>query len=223
MAAPDQVWTLTHEGREHRVTADRSAAHLVRWYVDDELVGEKRSWADKITVAPREGPARLLVLYSGLGTPRRATLHPTGDVVLSALGGVDLVPGPGSAAERYDQKLLQHPHRHTMLAAAGAVLSILVPILLAALGLRLALSIPWPHLPLPDLPSVPWPEVPTPDLPDWHLPGWLRWLLDKAGYVWPVVLAVVLARAEVQRRRRRSEPQDMGDAGPHDREERPGR
>ena len=31
--------------------------------------------------------------------------------------------------------------------------------------------------------------------------GWLRWLLDKAKYVWPVVLAYVLARAEIKRRR----------------------
>jgi hypothetical protein len=223
VAAPDQVWTLTHEGRVHRVVAGRGTAHLVRWYVDDDLVGEQRSWSDKVRVAAREGEPKVLVRYSGLGAPRRATLHPTGEVGLAGGGGVDLLPEPGSAAERYDEKLLEHPHRYTALVAAGAGLRILVPILLTVLGLRLAVSIPWPHLPLPDLPSVPWPDVPAPDLPDWQLPGWLQWLLDKASYVWPVVLAVVVARAEVQRRRRRSDPPDMGDAGPHERAERPGR
>jgi hypothetical protein len=225
VAAPDQVWTLTHEGREHRVVAGRNAAHLVRWYVDDELVGERRTWSDKVTVVPREGEARLLVYYSGLGAPRRATLYPAGEAVgaLARLGGTDLVPARGSAAERYDERLLEHPHRYAALAAVGGAAKVLVPILLSVLAVHLAIRIPWPHVPFPDLPSVPWPDVPTPGLPDWHLPQWVRWLLDKVKYVWPVVFAVVVARAEVRRRRQRSVPPDVSDAGPHERAERPRR
>lgn len=54
----------------------------------------------------------------------------------------------------------------------------------------------------PDLPDLPWPDIPWPDL---RLPDWVRWLLDEAKYVWPVVLAYVLARAEINRRRKQDE------------------
>ena len=47
--------------------------------------------------------------------------------------------------------------------------------------------------------------IPLPDLPDWQLPDWLRWLLDKLKYIWPIVLAYVLARAEIKRRRQQDE------------------
>ena len=55
-----------------------------------------------------------------------------------------------------------------------------------------------------------------PDLPDLPaLPGWLVWLLDNAHYVVPVVVALVLARRGISRRRaqdaRRRTPGD-GDA-----------
>ena len=86
--------------------------------------------------------------------------------------------------------------------------------------MRLAVDIPWPHLPLPnlpDLPEIPWPDLPSvplpdlPDLPDVQVPDWLRWILDKAKYVWPVVIAYVLARGEIRRRReqdRKRQPQE---------------
>jgi hypothetical protein len=57
-----------------------------------------------------------------------------------------------------------------------------------------------PNLPLPDLPDLP--SIPWPGL---ELPGWVREVLDKAKYVWPVVLAYVLARAEIRRRRKQDE------------------
>jgi hypothetical protein len=109
--------------------------------------------------------------------------------------------------------VLDHPTRFALIATAGGVAKVVVPILLSLVVVRFAINLPWPHLPhpdLPDLPRVPWPDVPLPDLPDVHAPDWLRWLLDKAKYVWPVVLAYVLARAEIRRRReqeqRRAEP-----------------
>jgi hypothetical protein len=36
-------------------------------------------------------------------------------------------------------------------------------------------------------------------------PGWVTWTLDHAKFVWPVVLAVVLARSEITRRRKQDE------------------
>ena len=44
-----------------------------------------------------------------------------------------------------------------------------------------------------------------PDLPDVSVPGWVEAVLDKVKYVWPVVLAFVLARAEINRRRKQDE------------------
>ncbi len=39
------------------------------------------------------------------------------------------------------------------------------------------------------------------DLPDWQAPAWVRWIADKAQFVWPVLLAAYLARREIRRRR----------------------
>jgi hypothetical protein len=203
--ASDQVWTLIHEGRAHRVVASTSASHRVHWYVDGELLAEKKTWDDKVTVPAPDG-GKLLVRYSGLGAPRRATLFGADDEAgaLTGLGGVDLVPTPGSKAAAYERRVLEHPTRFALIATAGGVAKVVVPILLSLIVVRFAVSLPWPHLPLPDLPDlprIPWPDLPWPDLPDVHPPDWLRWLLDKVKYVWPIVLAYVLARAEIKRRR----------------------
>jgi hypothetical protein len=205
---PDQIWTLDHEGHEHRVVARRNARHVVRWYVDGELRAERGTMSDKVKLASPnpEDDAKLLVYYSALGAPRRATLYPDGDDVSSLvrLGGIDLVPESGSSAERYDDKLREHPNRYAGLAALGGATKVLIPILLTFVVVHVAINIPWPHVPFPDLPSVPWPDVPTPNLPDWHVPDQVWWVLDKAKYVWPVVVAVVIARAEIKRRRGRT-------------------
>lgn len=202
---PDQAWTLDHGGHEHRVVAGRKASHLVRWYVDGELRAQRKTMSDKVTLSDSDGPAKLLVYYSALGAPRRATLYPDGEDVaaLARLGGLDLAPEPGSGAEAYDEKLREHPNRYAALAALGGAAKVLVPILLTLIAVRVAINVPWPNLPFPDLPSVPWPDLPTPDLPDWHLPDWVWWVLDKAKYVWPVAIAYVIARAEIRRRRDR--------------------
>ena len=206
--ATDQVWTLEHEGRQHRVVAGTAMAHEVRWYVDGELLAEKKTWDDKVAVKHDDG--QLVVRYSGLGAPRRATLYgPDEDAgALTGLGGVDLVPEPGSKAAAYEDRVREQPTRYAALATVGGVAKVVVPILLGLVVVRFAISLPFPDLPspdLPDLPSVPWPSIPFPDLPDWQLPDWLRWLLDKLKYIWPIVLAYVLARAEIKRRRQQDE------------------
>ena len=68
--------------------------------------------------------------------------------------------------------------------------------------MHIAIGIPWPHASVARPAAVPWPDLPAPDLPDWpRPPDWVSWVLDKAKYVWPVVVAYVLARAEIRRRR----------------------
>ena len=67
-----------------------------------------------------------------------------------------------------------------------------------------------PHLQLDlDLPSLPAtrPAVAAAAGPPGPvtLPEQVRWVLENSKYVWPVVLAFVLARAEIRRRRRQDE------------------
>ncbi|WP_248583568.1 hypothetical protein [Nocardioides sp. InS609-2] len=57
-------------------------------------------------------------------------------------------------------------------------------------------------IPRLDLPSILWPDV---DLPGWQLPGWVRWVLDHAKYVVPVIVAYAVARPEIRRRRQQHE------------------
>ena len=93
--------------------------------------------------------------------------------------------------------------RYALIQAVGGAAKVALPILLTVLLARFALSLPLPSIAGPDLPSLP-----LPDLPDWSLPGWIEQVLGVVRYVWPVVLAYVLARAEINRRRRQDEKRD---------------
>lgn len=224
--APLQTWTQTLAGHAHRVEVRGSVMRHVQWWVDDELVGEKKSMEDKLRVAPTDpdaGHGTMNLRFSGLGKPRRATLTAPGELL-----GTDLEPAAGSPAAAYEEKVRAHPRRHELVATLGGVATVIVPIVVATLLARLAFSIPWPDLglpaiPWPDLPSIPWPDLPDlPDLPsipwpDVSVPAWVGEVLDKAKYVWPVVLAWVLARAEIKRRRSQDElrqsTREAGEAG----------
>ena len=87
-------------------------------------------------------------------------------------------------------------------------MKVVVPLLLGMLAVRFVVNLPWPSWDVPwpqiSLPTIPWPHIPWPriDLPDWQAPAWLSWALDHVRYVWPIVVAVVLARGEISRRRK---------------------
>jgi hypothetical protein len=190
-----QTWTLTVDGVAHRVEGRGGLRHFVRWFADDELVAQKGSAGGKLRL---DGDAHgtLEVRYGALGAPRRATL-----------GGLDLDPEPGSAAAGFEERVRARPHLYSAVMTAGGVARVVVPILLSVLALRFALSFDWPDW---DLPDLPWPDLPSPNLPhipfpDVTLPGWLRWILEKDHYVGPILVAFVLARAEVRRRRKQDE------------------
>ncbi len=134
----------------------------------------------------------------------------------------DLVPAPGSPAEKREQWIRDHPRLLALRATLGGTAGIVVPLVLAWLLAGFAFSIDLPGIPLPDLPSIPLPdlpEIPWPDwsLPDWSLPGWVREVLDVLKLVFPVLPAFVLARAEVKRRRKQDELRTRRRAGlrPH--------
>jgi hypothetical protein len=188
------VWRLTADGRRHRVEADLGGSRRLRWYVDDELVAERRSSQKRVVLQSPAG--RVQLRFGALGGPRRATL-------LDAEDGADLVPDEGSAAARHEERVRAHPERYALIQAAGAAAKLLVPLLLTTVAIKLAIA--WHvDVPLPDLPSVRTPDmpsVPLPDLPDWDPPGWVERVLAVSHYIWPVALAYVIARREIRRRR----------------------
>lgn len=203
VSEPRQVWELVVDGHAHLVEVHGGDwSRRVVWCVDGVEVVDKSSSADRLVLTSDAG--KLEVRHSGLGRARRATLTPPGGEA------VDLVPEPGSPAASYEERLREHPTRTSLLAGLGAVAGIVVPLLVTALLARLALSLPWPDwdlpsVPTPDLPSLPLPDLPSIPWPDWSLPGWLRPVREVLGYVVPVVVAVVLARLEIRRRRRQDQ------------------
>jgi len=215
--AKTQVWELSRDGQSHELTAsDAGLSRRLEWRIDDELVVEKKSSDDRVRLS--HGDQALDVRFSALGAGRRATLHTADDGESATaraelgVGGVDLVPAPGSPAAKREQWIRDHPRLHTVRATLGGTAGIVVPLVIAWLLARFAFSIDLPDLPLPDLPSIPLPdlpEIPLPDwsLPDWSLPGWVRQVLDLLKFVFPVVLAFFLARAEIRRRRKQDELQ----------------
>lgn len=207
----DQVWESTVGGRVHRVESSGDLNRRLTWSIDGEQVAERKSMDDKVTLKADTTAydGSLQVRFSTLGAPRRATLLAAEGLGELGVGGIELAPEPGSPAALHSERLLAHPARYTAIATLGGVAKVLVPILVAALVARFVVTIPWPdiNLPgiaLPDLPSIPWPDVSLPGIawPDVSLPGWLAWILEHAKYVWPVVLAYVLAQAELKRRRK---------------------
>jgi hypothetical protein len=213
MAQEPERWRLVHEGHEHVVEiADAGLRRAVTWRVDGTEVGDRRTTDKRVVISGGERGAVRVQLPEFVGPARRVTWYST-DGALDAeaaartgLGGLDLVPDPGSKAAAREAWIREHPRLYVARRVATAVLSALVPLLV--LWLLSQVRIPWPSIsiPWPDwrLPSIPLPDLPDlPDLPE--LPAWLRALLDRLEYVWPVVLALGLGYSEVKRRRQQDE------------------
>jgi len=213
---PVQVWEGLVDGRRHRVELSSGLLPLISWTVDGEPVASKKVTGERTTLTEtrddERGAARLVVRTTRFATkPRRATVLGPDELV----GGVDLTPAPGSPAAIHHDKVLAHPRRYTALATLGAAAGVIVPIVVIALLARLATKIPWPDIPWPDLPGIPWPSIDLPsipwpdvDLPEVALPGWVEFVLDNAHYVVPVIVAFVLARAEIRRRQGQQTPSE---------------
>lgn len=205
-----QNFELRYAGRDHRVeVADAGMSRLYAWSCNGDEIATHKSMDDRVTLKPTD-PARATVpgargeiqIRAGLTGVKRATL------VVDAVE-IDLVPEAGSAAARREQRIREHPQRHLILHTTAALARVLIPLL--GVGLLLSWLPDWnlPGLPVPDvdLPSIPLPSIDLPAIPwpDWEAPGWLRAVLDKAKYVWPVLLAIGIARNEVTRRREQDE------------------
>ena len=230
MSIPER-WTLVHDGVEHAVSIVATAtSRTVTWTVDDTEVTARTS-LDGTLILDGEDHGAVRVRSSALGRTRRVTWWSSdaraGAVATAAagLGGTDLDPEPGSRAAEREAWIRAHPTAYALRRTAVATVKVAVPVLLAWLLARVALpAIPWPDwslpaIPWPDirLPRIPWPDIPWPDIswpaipwpaipwPSWSLPAWLEPVRRAAPFVVPVLVAALLARGEVRRRRAQDE------------------
>ncbi|MFE4001053.1 hypothetical protein ACFX43_19935 [Nocardioides sp. YIM B13467] len=219
MSKKVQIWSRTISGHTHHLEVTGEIIRTFVWTVDGEEVLTRKTSDDRARLESK-AHGSLLVIHSGLGTPRRATYFAPGEDLagMAGIGGVDLTPAPGSRAAAYEQRVIDHPKRYALIetlgGAAGVVGGIVAAMVVAWILARVSLpdiDLPLPNLPdlpdlpLPDLPSIPWPSIPWPDLPNIQVPEWVKWVANHVKYVWPVVLAFVLAQGEIKRRRKHAE------------------
>lgn len=219
MSKKVQIWSRTISGHTHHLEVTGEIIRRFVWSVDGEGVVSRKTADDRARLESK-AHGSLLVIHSGLGTPRRATYFAPGEDLagMAGIGGVDLTPEPGSRAAAYERRVIDHPKRYALIetlgGAAGVVGGIVAAMVVAWIIARISLpdiDLPLPNLPdlpglpIPDLPSIPWPSIPWPDLPNVQLPEWVEWVANHLKYVWPVVLAFVLAQGEIKRRRKHAE------------------
>ncbi|MFI5622393.1 hypothetical protein ACIA03_02910 [Nocardioides sp. NPDC051685] len=217
MSKKVQTWSRTIAGHTHHLEVTGEIVRRFVWTVDGEEVLSRKTVDDRARLESK-AHGSLLVIHSALGTPRRATYFAPGEDLagLAGIGGADLTPEPGSRAATYERRVIDHPRRYALIetlgGAAGVVGGIVAAMVVAWIVARISLpDIPLPKLPdlpdlpLPDLPSIPWPSIPWPDLPNVQVPEWVAWAANHLKYVWPVILAFVLAQGEIRRRRKHAE------------------
>lgn len=226
-------WERVEAGQLHRVEiAEAGLQRVVTWSIDGAMVATKRTTESRVVLTPEgegvegwalavklptfTGPARRVSLFRGSGRSSAQVRAETG------VGGLDLVPDPGSKAAAREAYIREHPRMFTARSTAVGVVKVIAPFVLAWLAARFVFSlswpdwlprIPWPEIDPPDinlpdvdlpdidLPAIPWPEVDLPDVNVPEIPAWLKWLVDKLPLIVPVLVAFGLARAEVKRRR----------------------
>lgn len=224
------MWRTTSDGCEHVVAiVDAGLQRRMTWTAGGAEVASRTTSDDRVVLDGGDRGAIGVRLPTFVGPARRVTWWGP-DVRPGALaaarlgiGGLDLAPDAGSRAAARETWIRAHPRLHTARRAAGAAAGVVLPaVLLWLVGQVVLPAVPWPDWDLPTLPTLPWPDVDLPavpwpdvDLPalDVTVPGWVRTVADHATYVWPVLVAVVLARGEVRRRRAQDERRAALEAG----------
>ncbi|MBT0769123.1 hypothetical protein KIH74_09350 [Kineosporia sp. J2-2] len=217
MSKEPERWHLSHDGHEHTVEISPGTSRRLRWTSDGTEVASKKTSDNTVVLDGHEHGAIRLKLPTLPGPARQVTLYTPGAQLgatgsaHAGVGGTDFVPEEGSRAARRETWIRDHPYLYTARRTGTALAGVLLPIALIWLLKRITWRpdinlptidlprIPWPHI------DVPWPEINLPDLPNLpnlpdlpDLPGWSQ-------YVWPVLLAFGVARAELRRRRQQDE------------------
>jgi hypothetical protein len=198
------AFSTHHQGQRIEVVPDSLwERDRIRLLVDGEPVDETKANGPKTRLKGEDFEIRAVTPLWG-GSVTRAELVPAG-------GGepIALDPEPGTRAAKRAQFEREHPN----LYAARHVVKGAAQVALALIGLTFLLSlIPDIHIDLPqiDLPDIPWPEIPWPhiDLPHVEIPHWVREVLQSKKYWLPIVIGVLLARAELRRRRNKVQRDD---------------
>ena len=199
-------FSVEYEGRTVEVIPDPIwEQDRVRLVVDGETVAERKA-NGKRTVLEGDGfEVRAVMPFWG-GSVSRASLVPE-----DGEEEYELDPEPGTRAARIAGWGRAHPKLYaSRYVITGAAQVALVFVSFAFL-LALLPSIPLPSIDLPDLPRVDLPDLPLPsiDLPDLPaLPGWVRAVLDSKPYWLPIVIGLVLAIGELDRRKKLRRPAD---------------
>lgn len=205
------MWFGDFDGRRHEVEIrDRGLRRQLTWRIDDAEVATRTTTDERVVLSDDEDGENGAIgvkLPTFVGSARRVAWFADQGAAHVGLGGTDLTPEAGSRAAAREEWIRAHPHLHTARQTALAAAAILAPLLVAWLLARIPWpsvdlpDIPWPDLPWPDIPwpSIPWPSIPW---PDWSLPQLPAWLEPARRFIVPLLIAIVLARMEIRRRRR---------------------
>ena len=191
-------FSVQYEGRSIEVVPDAiTQRDRVRLLVDGEAVAETKANGKKTVLAGDGFQVRAVMPFWG-GSVTRASLVPDGRDE-----EWELEPEPGTRAARRAAFARRHPR----LYASRHVLTGVAQVAAAMVGftflLRLIPAIPWPSIDLPDLPSINLPDLPLPSFQiDIELPGWVQAVLDSKPYWVPIVVGLVVALRELDRRKK---------------------
>lgn len=217
MITPDSPrFTLDHDGRHFEVESESAGLHTIaRLYVDGKRVDEQKGMDKRLQLAG--GGLSVAVEFNWLGQISEILALPD-DVDSSRMAeeGIAFAAPPGSRAARLETLRREHP----VLYAARHVVLASLQVLIGAVGLGalvwgLLPRLPIPNIPLPDIPEIPWPAIdlpaiPWPDLPlpafdllDLSHLAWLKDLWNSVNWLVPIIIAIIVAINELDKRRKR--------------------
>ncbi len=215
-------YTMDHGGQQYEVETESSGLHTVaRLFIDGVQADEQKGIGGPIRLTG--GDLFVVVNLGFLGNVTEILAVPSGtdpDQVNEKVKaeGIAFSAPVGSRAARMQQFRRDHPELYAARHVVMAVLQVLVGVLgigalLRALLPRLSLpDLPWPEIDLPaiplpaiDLPAIPWPGIPWPqiDLPDLSHLAWIKDLWNSVNWLVPIVIAIVVALNELDKRRKR--------------------
>jgi len=208
-------YTLEDTGRTFAVETESAGwSTIARLFVDGVQVDDQKSREGSITL--QGGGFTVVVRLNWLDQVTETLAVPQGtDPTKADEEGIAFDPQVGSRAARLERLRREHPALYAARHIVMAILQVLVGVLgIGALvrGLLPRIGLPdnpWPDLPAipwPDLPPIPWPDLPWPEiaLPDLAVPDWIGEVWSSVNWVVPLVVAVVVAINEIDKRRKRS-------------------
>jgi hypothetical protein len=116
------------------------------------------------------------------------------------MSGAGARPSVTGMVHNARERLANLERKRPRLYAARHVAKGVGQVLVAVVGFGLAVRfLPLPDLPLPDV------DLPGLPAPDFSLPGWLAAIVGTAKFWVPVLIGILVALGEVERRRKREQ------------------